>query len=568
VAHKRGAVLRNIRNSPGAQIFLYFCAFAMLVGFYTYMFHMVYPILEKKPLSWSASLLFVVDSMTTVGYGNLLPFENDLTNFLAIQIMISGVIMIFMVIPLLLAPFLTTLLAPAPPRRTTHVLKDHIVVIGYDELTRSLIDSLAISDHDIVIIEEDKETALEIAGQFRKRAYVIWGDYADPGTFVQAHIAHAGYIVINKDERLTADIVLGIRQMTRGRILAVVDKLSFERYLRYAGAEYVVSPKYATGRILARHAVINPGGDTDSDIPGLDRLSINLADHHGQELRLINIPVVAGCRAAGKTLRDLALFSRYGVLVPFLWRGGTFRAFPDESDVVDHTTSLFLFGRADAVSAAIREEFQADGSADTFAVIAGFGDVGAAAYQELQCTATRCIVVDAKQHHVTEVVGNVQDEEVLKGAGIADARFFIVAVNSDDVNIFATLIARNLNPGIRIMARANDPSSVEKLYRAGADYVALLPRIGGQIIGRILLAGTVSIWLDLPNDEKVIMKRVMTRSRPDVGRLRRKTGVRILGIESAERSLVAPDDRELLREGDAVIAMGETEQLKRLISRL
>jgi Trk K+ transport system NAD-binding subunit len=540
----------------------------MLISLYTYIFHTAYPILENKPLSWSSSLLFVVESMTTVGYGDLLPFRNDLTNLLAIQIMISGVIMIFMVVPLLLAPFLTTVLAPTPPRKTPHPLKGHIIIIGYDELSRSLIETLMISEHDILIVEQDKAVALEIAARVRRRAYVIWGDYTDPGTFAQAHIAHASYVVINKEERITANIVLGIREMTKGQILAVVDKLSFDRYLRYAGSEYVLSPKHATGRILARHAVLNPSGDFAPDIPGLDRLSINLSDHHERELRLINIPVVAGCHAAGQTLKDLNLFLRYGILVPFLWKSGTFNPLPSESDLVDNTTSLFLFGRADAISAAIHDEFETDESMEAFAVIAGFGDVGAAAYHELQSAGIRCIVVDAKRHGVTEVVGNAESEDVLREARITDAQFCIVAVNSDDVNIFTTLIARNLNPNIRIMARANDPSSVDKLYRAGADYVALLPTIGGQIIGRILLSSAVSILLDLPNDEKVVMKHVMTDSMPAVGWLQRRTGVRIIGIESADRSVVAPDDNERLKEGDAVIARGETEQLKRFINRL
>jgi Trk K+ transport system NAD-binding subunit len=550
------------------QITLYFCAFAMLIGLYTYIFHSLYPLLENKPISWTTALLFVVESMTTVGYGDLLPFSNDLTNLLAIQIMISGVIMIFIVVPLLLAPFLTTLLSPTPPRRTPHALKGHIVVIGFDELTRSLLETLMVSELDIVMVEEDKAVALEIAARLRKRAYVVWGDYTDPGTFAQAHIAHASYVVINKEERITANIVLGIREMTKGRILAVVDKLSFDRYLRYAGSEYVVSPKHATGRILARHAVLNPSGDSTPDIPGLDRLSINLADHHERELRLINIPVFSGCHAAGKTLKELNLFERYGILVPFLWKSGTFNPLPHESDLVDNTTSLFLFGRADAISPAIRDEFQTDGSTEEFAVIAGFGDVGAAAYHELQSANIRCIVVDAKRHGVTEVVGNAESEEVLKEARITEAQFCIVAINSDDANIFTTLIARTLNPAIRILARANEPSSVDKLYRAGADYVALLPMIGGQIIGRILLSDTVTILLDLPNDEKVVMKHVMTHSMPAVGWLQRRTGVRVIGIESADRSVVAPGDNELLREGDAVIAIGETEQLKRFINRL
>jgi len=175
------------------------------------------------------------------------------------------------------------------------------------------------------------------------------------------------------------------------------------------------------------------------------------------------------------------------------------------------------------------------------------------------------MVVDAKGYGVEQVFGNAEDEGILKQAKIAEAQFCIVAVNDDDVNIFTTLMARNLNPAIRILARANKQESVDKLYRAGADYVAVLPTIGGQIIGRILLSDTVTILLDLPNGEKVVMKHVMTSSLPTVGWIKSKSGVRIIGIESADRSIVAPDDRELLREGDAVIAIGETERLKRLI---
>jgi voltage-gated potassium channel len=568
VPHKRGALWRMLRNSPGAQMSLYFLAFAMLIGLYTSIFHSFYPVLENNPISWSNALFYVVSTMTTVGYAELPPFSNDLSILLTIQIMISGVIMIFIVVPLLLAPFLTTLLAPTPPRRTPHALKGHIVVMGYDELARSLIECLTISDHDIVIIEQDKAVALEIAARFRKRAYVVWGEYTDPATWSQAHVPHASYIVICKDERVTATIVLGIREVAQGRILAVIDNLSFDRYLRYAGAEYVVSPKHATGRILARHAVLNPGGDTAPDFPGVDRMSINLTDQRERELRLINIPVIAGCRAAGKTLDELSLFKRFGVLVLFLWKSGTFNPAPHGSEMVDNTTSLFLFGRADAVAAAIRDEFEGEGREGAVAVIAGYGDVGAAAYQELRSAGLSCIVVDARDHGVNQIIGNAENEEVLKKAKIGDAQFCIVAVNNDNVNIFTTLMVRNLNPGIRILARANEPASVDKLYRAGADYVALLPMIGGQIIGRILLSDTVTIILDLPNDEKVIMKHVKSRSLPTVGWIRRKSGARIVGIEAHDRSVVAPDDSEPLREGDAIIALGDTEQLKRLIHRL
>ena len=568
MALRRGRVWRAIRNSPVIQISIYFFAFALLVGLNTYLFYSYYPLLENKPLSWSESLLFVVESMTTVGYGELLPFTSEITRLLAIQIMLSGVIMIFVVIPLLLAPFLTTLLAPSPPRRTPHKLSGHTVVMGYDELTRSVIDSLAISDHDIVIIEQDKAKALEIATQYRRRAYVIWGDYDDPDTWSAAHIGGARFVVICMDERQTASVVLGIRELVKGKIISIVDKLSFNRYLHYAGADYVLSPKDTTGRLLARHAILNPNGDTEPDIPGLDRSSISVQDAPGHELRLINIPLVFGCKAAFKSLSDLHLFERFGITVPFLWKAGKFIPSPRDDMVIDNTTSLYLFGRIESIVSALKEEFTPEGCADALAVIAGFGDVGAAAFHKLEASGVSCIVVDSKKQEVEQVIGNAEDEEVLKKARIEEARFCIVALNDDNVNIFTTLMARNLNPVIRILARANEPASVEKLYRAGADYVALLPRIGGQTIARIILADLVTILLELPNNDLVILKQSRITYPNRLEWFTQKSGVRIIGIEGPGRSIVSPRPDETLLEGEAVIAVGNTEQIKRFIRLL
>ncbi len=563
MAHKRGRVWRAIRNSPGIQIALYFIAFTTLIAVYTYIFHAYYPVLEKKPLSWAEALLFVVESMTTVGYGELGKLTNDLTMLLSIQIMLSGVIMIFIVVPLLLAPFLTTLLAPTPPRKTPHVITGHTVIMGYDELTRAVIDSLAISDHDVLIIEQDKAKALEMAALYRRRAYVIWGQYTNSATWDAAHISRAGYIVISKDERITANIVLGIRSVTRGKIISVVDKLSFDRYLRYAGADYVLSPKDVTGRILARHAALGPGGDTASDISGAERNGTGPDHRLPHELRLVHLPVGPVSGAAARTLGSLGLFERYGILVLSLWRSGIFVAKPGADEIIDRNSSLFLFGSGDAIAAAIHDEFSAGSLTGDRAVIAGYGDVGKAAYRELVSAGISCRVIDSRKHDVDQVIGDAEDEEVLKRAHIEEARFCIVALNSDDVNIFTTLMARNLNPGIRILARANEPASVDKLYRAGADYVALLPTIGGQTIGRIVLADSMTILLDLPDGEMVVMKHVKRAKRRSVGWYRKKTGARIIGIESANRSVISPDETEILLDGDAVFAVGDTEQLKK-----
>ena len=81
--------------------------------------------------------------------------------------------------------------------------------------------------------------------------------------------------------------------------------------------------------------------------------------------------------------------------------------------IVDDTTSLFLFGRAEAIVQAITTEFCAAGLKDTRAVIAGFGDVGKAAYQELLSAGATATVIDSGPYDLQDqVVGNAEDEQV------------------------------------------------------------------------------------------------------------------------------------------------------------
>ncbi len=540
----------------------------LLIGqilLYTVVVHSALPVLEGRFISWTEALLFVIETMTTVGYGDQLPFTNELTNLIVIVIMSIGVFTVLMVIPVLLAPYLTNMLRATPPQKLSRDLTGHVVIAGYDELTRELVQSLMISDLPVVIVHPDERTCRNISRSYRNSVSVIWGEYTDPATWSHAQVRTASSIIINEDERITATIILGIREKTGGRIIAVVDDLAFDRYLRYAGAEYVLSPKNTTGKILARHAVLRPDVDTVyEEVFGERKIRGYGRDENA--LKLIKAPIMEGCRCSGKSLRDLDLLNAYGVDVLFFWKAGEFIQNPGDDDIVDTTTMLFLLGKEDALAQVLEKELQSTAGGEDLAVIAGYGDVGKAADAEFSESEITSIIVDPKAKDVNVVSGNAEYESVLEDAHIEDARFLVVAVNDDNVNIFTTLMARNLNPGLRILARANESASVDKLYLAGADFVALLPTIGGQVIAGIVLADIVQVLLDLPNGQKVVMKHRMKTKTITAGELERDSGVRVLGIEGPQaHSVIHPKAAEPIREGDGVIAVGGIDEVKRFI---
>jgi Trk K+ transport system NAD-binding subunit len=565
VRGRKGFLHRLIHSPAEFKIRVFFLLFFLEMAAYTILFHYLYPILEGKSITWPKSLLFVLETITTTGYGELMPFQNDLTVIFTLVMMITGITIIFMIVPLLIAPYLSSILQTSPPHMTPHKVKDHVVIVGYGELAKSLIESLMISDLEIVIIDDDEQTIAEAARRHRNQVFTVWGDYNNPSTWSGGWLQYASNVIVCKDERTAATIILGIREQTPGRIIAVVDKLSFDRYLRDAGAEYVLSPKHVTGRMLARHAELTAHHTVPIDLSGPEQVLLDSISSYEGLLRIIHIPIMPGTRAAGKSLKELDLFNRYGFYTLFLARGGKFVFHPGDEEIIDFSSGLFLIGPLSGIPEMIENEFVSGDGGKNIAVIAGYGDVGRAVYDELTGRGISCIVIDQKKQEAEGVVGNAEDEDVLRKAGISEARYCLIALNDDDINIFTTLMARDMNPAIRILVRANEPGSVEKLYRAGADYVALLPTIGGQVIGRVVLSDIVQVILDLPFDHKVVKKHMMKNPGRTIEWLEKKTGARIIGMEGEGKAIVKPPPGEIIMEGDSLIATGTIDQLKKFI---
>lgn len=562
---RRGIVWKHFHASRRAKISLFFFLFTIQIIAFTSIFHFAYPVLEGKPISWPNSLLFILETVTTVGYGDLLPFSNELTILFAIIVMITGILLIFMIIPLLLVPYLSTIFLSAPPRKLPHALYNHVVIVGYGELTKALLESIRISDLPVLIVVNTPDTARLAGRESGAKAYVIWGDYNDPELWSNAWVKNAHSIIACEDERTNAAIILGIREMASGTIIAVIDKLVLGRYLKYAGADYVLSAKHVTGQIIARHAALTTHIDTMVEETINGTMPPRYSPQEENRLRIINLPIIPGSQAYGKTLQELDLFDRYGFFTLLLLRKGNFRLYPTGEERLDSTTMLFLIGHLNQVEEMVRQEFMPHIRERERALIGGFGDVGLSAYHELTSLGIECIAIDRKKHGITQVIGHTEDETTLLEAHIRDAKYFIVALNDDALNIFTTLIAKNLNPEIRILARANEPESVHKLYRAGADYVALLPSIGGQIIGGVVLSAIVHVILNLPDGKIVVRKSVGDGTGNNIGGLERKTGVRIIGIEGEARSVVKPQPHEMLMRGDAIIAVGNPTDIKELM---
>jgi len=98
------------------------------------------------------------------------------------------------------------------------------------------------------------------------------------------------------------------------------------------------------------------------------------------------------------------------------------------------------------------------------------------------------------------VRGNPGDDQVLKEAGIEQATLVIAARDDDGENAFISLVAKDLNPNVKVLAVASSAGSIRRLKLARADVV-----FAPSVVGSRLLANLVE-GKDIPPEFKDLLE--------------------------------------------------------------
>ncbi len=211
-------------------------------------------------------------------------------------------------------------------------------------------------------------------------------------------------------------------------------------------------------------------------------------------------------------------------------------------------------------------------------IVLGYGDVGRRIVKTLQENNVRFIVVDRNAHMLENVdfehvSGNGADEEVLKAAGVGSASTVIVSLNNDTDAIFATLITRGLNPDSTILVRANSVKSIDKMYKAGADYVASLSIVAGQLLAKLTAKCMDSVPIDVDEDivlyegisiEKHHVKELseMVGKSVEELNLRETVGCTIIGVNRGENNIITHISPSMvIKAGDLVAVVGSRDNI-------
>ncbi|MCD6464300.1 NAD-binding protein [Candidatus Woesearchaeota archaeon] len=121
-------------------------------------------------------------------------------------------------------------------------------------------------------------------------------------------------------------------------------------------------------------------------------------------------------------------------------------------------------------------------------IICGGGRVGRTVAEVLVKEKKPYVIIEQNHETVKQLKdegflvleGSSLEEENLKLAGIKKAKVLVSCLRSDGDNLLQIMLARDLNPDIKIVARVEDPALAKKFITAGADDVVLLAVIAGK----------------------------------------------------------------------------------------
>ncbi|HKP76393.1 MAG TPA: NAD-binding protein, partial [Longimicrobiaceae bacterium] len=217
-------------------------------------------------------------------------------------------------------------------------------------------------------------------------------------------------------------------------------------------------------------------------------------------------------------------------------------------------------------------------------VICGHGRLGTRIERDLRARGEPFVVVDWSQTleesflrlQIPHLIGDATHDDVLQRAGVERARGLVAALDSDASNVLAVLSAREMNPDLLIVARANSEASESKLRRAGADRVVTPDAIGGHRLALALLRPAVhdlfneifSFGIEVAVDVGQI---TIEPASPFAGQtvagcdLRRMRNVSILAVRQPDGEFTLnPDAERVIHPGETLIVIGPAQAVYEL----
>jgi len=271
--------------------------------------------------------------------------RNDSARLLSIFMVFAGVTIFAFVASTVVEGIargvLTGALSESRRRRAIEKLRDHYIICGYGRVGQQIGDEFRAAGAAYVVVDFHDEA---LAAARERNDYVIEGDGTDEDNLATAGLARARGLVASSDSDADNVYITLSARAVRPDLLVVARASTTDaaKKLKIAGAERVVQPYAAAGRVMA-NLMLKPQVTAFVDV---------VTSSAGADLRFEELEVPAGWSQAGKTIGELRIRGNTGaVIVAVRKRDGHFETTPDPDLPLEAGDVMIAAGTAEELSA-------------------------------------------------------------------------------------------------------------------------------------------------------------------------------------------------------------------------
>jgi len=215
-------------------------------------------------------------------------------------------------------------------------------------------------------------------------------------------------------------------------------------------------------------------------------------------------------------------------------------------------------------------------------IVCGADRTGRYAIEELLKTKRAFVVIEkdpVKAKELSErgilcAEGDATHDAALLKAGIGKAKGLITSLHSDAENLFVVITARRLNPSLRVISKAVEEESEQKIRMVGADGVVMPDFIGGLRMVSEMVRPSVVNFLDIMlrvKDKAIRVEEItVSGSSPLIGKelsasgLLDREGVSVVALKdvASDTYTFNPSGKTVLERDHVLIVMGDVERIR------
>jgi len=213
-------------------------------------------------------------------------------------------------------------------------------------------------------------------------------------------------------------------------------------------------------------------------------------------------------------------------------------------------------------------------------IIVGAGEVGFHIAQKLSEENQDVVLIDMDPQQIKRVaehldiqafLGSGTSPRILRDAGIPDADMLVAATDSDEINLIACLLAKNLNPYLIKVARVRNEEYLQESQLFGPDMLGIdhiinpLSEMVNRIRSLMEVPGASEV-VEFVDGRVKLIGFTVEKGSPFVGRkllsLDREEKKILIGAIVRENQVLIPRGEDIILEGDLVYVVVQNSRLQ------